>query len=155
MTLVIRAYTVADTLNIVQLFHDTVHAINRQHYSPEQLQAWAPEAMDGQRWEQRLADHHTLVAELNGVVVGFGDFAADGHLDCFYGHKDYQRMGIGSQLLAALEQAAQDQGIRCFWTEASITARPFFERRGFVVLQEQQVMQRGVAFTNYRMEKQI
>lgn len=35
----------------------------------------------------------------------------------------------------------------------SVTARPFFERHGFVVLAEQQVIvPGGVALTNYRME---
>jgi hypothetical protein len=39
------------------------------------------------------------------------------------------------------------------FTEASITARPFFEAEGFVVLSPQVVISRGVEFVNYRMER--
>jgi len=39
------------------------------------------------------------------------------------------------------------------FTEASITARPFFEAQGFAVLAPQVVRCRGVEFVNYRMER--
>ena len=38
-------------------------------------------------------------------------------------------------------------------THASITAKPFFEKRGYVMLKEQQVFRKGIALTNYIMEK--
>ena len=38
-------------------------------------------------------------------------------------------------------------------THASITARPFFEKRGYQVLRAQQVERRGILLTNYIMEK--
>jgi len=39
-------------------------------------------------------------------------------------------------------------------THASITARPFFEKRCYKVVLEQQVERRGVLLTNFVMEKQ-
>ncbi len=155
MAMIIRKYTPADTQQIMDLFYDTVHAINRQHYSAAQVAAWAPRAMNSHQWGRSLSHHHTYVAEVQSMIVGFGDFADNGHLDRFYCHKDYQGVGVGTQLLAALEQAAKTQGITCLVTEASITAKPFFEKRGFVVVNEQQVIFRGVTFTNYVMEKEL
>ena len=38
-------------------------------------------------------------------------------------------------------------------THASITARPFFEKRGYRVVKEQQVERRGIRLTNFVMEK--
>ena len=38
-------------------------------------------------------------------------------------------------------------------THASITARPFFEKRGYTVIKEQQVERQGVLLTNFVMEK--
>ena len=38
-------------------------------------------------------------------------------------------------------------------THASITARPFFEKRGYRVVKEQQVERHGVLLTNFVMEK--
>jgi putative acetyltransferase len=39
------------------------------------------------------------------------------------------------------------------FTEASITAKPFFQRMGFSVVKEQEVSRRGETFINYAMEK--
>ena len=41
------------------------------------------------------------------------------------------------------------------FTEASVTARPFFERRGFRVVRERRVARRGVQLTNFAMEKPL
>ena len=42
-----------------------------------------------------------------------------------------------------------------FRVEASITARPFFESRGFVALARQVVSLRGIDFVNDRMERRL
>ena len=153
--MLIRRYTPADTEPIVELFYDTVHTVNIRHYSQDQVDVWAPVEPDLDRWRQSLANHHTYVANDRGTVAGFADFEDDGHLDRFYVHKDYQGTGVGTMLLAALEAAARERGVTRFFAEASITARPFFERRGYVVLREQQVVRCGVTFTNYVVEKTL
>ena len=38
-------------------------------------------------------------------------------------------------------------------THSSITARAFFEQRGYRVIQEQTVIRNGISLTNYSMEK--
>lgn len=87
------------------------------------------------------------------TVVGFTDLEPDGHLDMMFVHAAHQRAGIATALLATVEAAACTQGLRRIFTEASITARPFFERRGFSVIARQSVEKRGQHFTNFRMEK--
>ena len=86
-------------------------------------------------------------------MVGFADLEADGHLDCMYVHADYQRRGVASRLLSEVEAAGKAQGLNRLYSEVSITARPFFERRGFRVIAPQLVTARGQEFLNYRMEK--
>ncbi len=105
----------------------------------------------------RNPDHRKLpyIAEENGEIVGFGELEVDGHIDCFYCHSKYQRKGIGLKLLNYLENTAKLQGIKRLYTEASITAKPFFQNQGFSVIREQQVERRGVWFKNYVMEKYI
>ena len=48
---------------------------------------------------------------------------------------------------------ARRAGLTRLFTEASITARPFFEAQGFAVLAQHVVMCRGTEFVNYRMER--
>ncbi len=52
---------------------------------------------------------------------------------------------------AIFQKAKQDKIIRVY-AEVSITARPFFEKQGFIVTKEQTVLLEGVSLTNYKME---
>lgn len=72
-----------------------------------------------------------------------------GYLDRLYIHKDYQEMGIATRLCNELEKLVQGNVV----THASITAKPFFEKRGYTVLKKQQVERHGIYLTNYIMEK--
>lgn len=64
-------------------------------------------------------------------------------------HKDYQSQGIATALCDALEAAVPGN----ITTHASITAKPFFEKRGYQVRREQTVFRFGVGLTNFVMEK--
>ena len=90
-----------------------------------------------------------MVAEGNGVQTGFGDIDETGYLDHLYVHADYQRKGIAAALCRELAQAVSGKIV----THASITAKPFFEKRGFQVVREQQVERQGIFLTNFVMEK--
>ena len=93
------------------------------------------------------------VAEMAGQPVGFAELEASGHIDRVYVSADQQRCGIGRSLLSAVVSEAQRLDVARLFTEASITARPFFGSQGFVVLASQVVMRGGVEFVNYRMER--
>jgi putative acetyltransferase len=63
--------------------------------------------------------------------------------------------GIASRLYDAVEAAAREQGISSLFTEASELARRLFEHKGFMVLERQDLVIRGVAIHNYRMAKTL
>ena len=69
--------------------------------------------------------------------------------------KDAVGRGVGSRLYLAVEQVARKRGLGRIFTEASITARPFFERQGFRVVGEQAVVRRGVRPATFAMEKYL
>lgn len=151
----IRAYDAGDAPGIVRLFYETVHSVNRTDYSDKQVEAWAPGVPDAEEWHARMSERLTLVAEEGGEVVGFAELEEDGHLDMLYLRKDAVRRGVGQRLYRAVEQEARGQGLGRIFTEASVTARPFFERQGFRVTQAQTVLVRGVSLTNFAMEKYL
>lgn len=146
----LRPYTPQDLEAILALFYHTVHAVNARHYALEQLDAWADGRPDARRWDASLRAHHSLVAWLDGEIVGFADMDETGYLDRLYVHADHQGQGIATALCDALEGASPAP---VFLTHASITARPFFEKRGYRVVREQQVERKGILLTNYVMEK--
>ena len=151
LAVTLRPYRPEDCPALAALFYETVHTVNAAHYTPAQLDAWAPACgPDLAAWDKSFRAHRTLVAELDGRLAGFGDLdPAAGYLDRLYVHKDLQGRGVATALCNALEEAAAGPGV----THASVTARPFFARRGYRVLRAQQVERRGVTLANYVMEK--
>jgi putative acetyltransferase len=149
----IRRFRQEDAAQVAQLFQETVRTINIRDYSSSQVTAWAPDDLHFRDWATVCAERFTYVADEAGLIAGFGELEADGHIDCFYCHKDYQGCGVGRQIYQAIETQALELGLQRLFVEASITAKPFFERMGFAVLQEQQVRRRGETFTNFVMEK--
>ncbi|HKH75427.1 MAG TPA: GNAT family N-acetyltransferase [Rubrobacteraceae bacterium] len=151
----IRPYEAKDAPEIVRLFYETIRSVNLADYSQEQVEAWAPEVPDPEVWNARLSGRRTLVAEEEGEVVGFAELESDGYLDTFYCRKDLVGRGVGSRLYRAVEQVALTLGCGRLFTEASITARPFFERHGFRAIRERMAVRRGVELTNFAMEKRL
>ena len=52
-----------------------------------------------------------------------------------------------------IEKYALQKGFHRITTESSITARQFFERRGYIAVREQRIERSGVALGNFMMEK--
>ena len=146
----LRLYRSEDCPALARLFYDTVHTVNARDYTPEQLNAWADGHVDLATWDASFLAHHTLVAEENGEILGFADMDGAGYLDRLYVHKDHQGRGVATALCSALEAACP---VKNFTTHASLTARPFFESRGYQVLRRQTVVRHGIPLDNYVMEK--
>lgn len=151
----IRQYRPQDCREMAELFYNTVHTVNAADYTEEQLFAWADGNVDIQAWDKSFREHTTYVA-VEGAghrerIVGFADMDSTGYLDRLYVHRDFQRCKIASILCDRLER---DLCGRRFVTHASVTARPFFEKRGYHVVREQQVERKGVMLTNYVMVKE-
>lgn len=146
----IRRYNRADLAGIIRLFHDTVHNVNIKDYTQEQVDVWAPENVDIEKWDQTLSEHHAFVALNYFKIIGFGDIDDSGYLDRLYVHSDYQRQGVATLLCDTLESVVEAGVI--IRTHASITAKPFFEKRGYEVVKEQFVERKGIFLKNYVME---
>ncbi|WP_041739345.1 GNAT family N-acetyltransferase [Calothrix sp. PCC 6303] len=149
----IRLFQEQDAEQIALLFHQTVREVNIRDYSLNQVKAWAPDNIYFRNWFKTCSEKLTYVAESEGLVIGFGELELNGHIDCFYCHKNSQRIGVGKKIYSAIQTKAQELHINRLYTEASITAKPFFLNMGFKVVKEQNVQCRGEIFMNYAMEK--
>ncbi|MBF0206615.1 MAG: GNAT family N-acetyltransferase [Oligoflexia bacterium] len=169
----LRKYQLPDAASISQLFYDTIHQINSKDYSDKQIGAWAPYVQDSKFWDDRMKNCHAYVAESGNEVIGFINlklnlklnwgtdlgsilglnFESACYLDCLYVHWEWQNRGVATLLLKSVEDIAVAFGLKKIITEASITARSFFERKGFLLIKEQLVEKRGVELKNFVMEK--
>ena len=145
-------YRTSDCEKLAELFYNSVHSVNAKDYTEEQRNVWATGKVDFQAWDQSFREYKTIVAVEGDEIVGFGDMDHTGYLDRLFVHKDHQREGIASAICDELECAASGKRIL---THASITARPFFEKRGYSVITEQQVVRNDVSLTNYLMGKEL
>ncbi|MBN8252274.1 GNAT family N-acetyltransferase [Priestia flexa] len=133
------------------MFQQTIKTINREHYSTEQLDIWSGQA----GWINRLEQDVTFVATIQTYIVGFITMKDDGLIDLLYVHKNFQRQGVATALLKAVEERAYTLGLTALQTEASITAEPFFEVRGFHIVKKQLKKVQEIAYTNYYMTKSL
>lgn len=148
--MLIRPYQSSDCRELTELFYNTVHTVNAKDYSKEQLDAWATGQVDLKKWDQSLQEHFSIVAVDDDIIAGFGDIDKTGYLDRLYVHSGYQGKGIATAICNRLEAAVEENIV----THASITARPFFEKRGYRVVKEQQVERQGILLTNFVMAKE-
>lgn len=156
MNINIRYLKPEDIDTCIKLFQETVHSVNASDYTADQLEIWAPKIIKPENeWWQTLLQNISLVAEINDEIVGFIDMTHTGYLDRLFVHKDYQRKGIAAALLRELENMARQQSISEITTEASITAKPFFEAKGYQVSKEQRKLFGNTEFINYIMKKKI
>jgi putative acetyltransferase len=89
------------------------------------------------------------------MIVGFANLDGKDYVDQLYVHKGLQRKRIATRLLGDIEREARQRGAQRLWTQSSVTAKRFFERQGFVVLQAQRVAHNGQTFDNFAMEKPL
>ena len=77
--MLLRNYVKTDCAQLARLFYDTVHTVNAKDYTQEQLAAWATGKVNLEAWNESLQAHHTVVAEMDGKIVGFGDMDEIGY----------------------------------------------------------------------------
>ncbi|MEZ8884133.1 MULTISPECIES: GNAT family N-acetyltransferase [Vibrio] len=149
----IRNYQASDDKALWEIFFHTVRNVNVRDYSQQQVEAWAPSSFDFALWQKRMNGLQPFVAELDGCVVGYTDLQPNGLIDHFFCHHEYQGKGVGKALMEHVFTVGRVRGVSRYFSEVSITARPFYEHLGFKVVNEQEVEMRGVKLTNYVMEK--
>ena len=127
----IRIAQQSDALELMSLFQETVLHINKRDYSEAEVADWASCGNDLSRIKEMIKTHNFIV------------------------HKDFQGKGIATILLNEIERYATARGIMRITSEVSLTARPFFEKRGYIVEVEQKRKANQLYLTNFWMAKRL
>ena len=136
-----------------RLFSDTVVNVNIKDYSEQQISTWSGRSQSLLSREDFLDALYTLVAVEDDAIVGYGNISRDGYIDHLYTHKDFQRRGIASAICDELERHAYNSGAESFTAHVSVTALPFFIRRGYHVVKELGAKIDGISLTNFLCKK--
>lgn len=131
---VVRAATLADTepaLYVVRQSITLLCGLDHQN-EPATLERWlankTPEHFA--RWLAQ-PDGFLAVAELDGTVRGVGNVVQAGKIHLCYVEPGFERVGLGTALLSALEARAQAWGLSGLTLESSRNAQGFYARHGY------------------------
>lgn len=150
----IRSYQPGDAATIAEIFCRAVHEIASAFYTEEQCLAWSDRAPNMPHWEKRCERKQPFVAVVGDRVAGFLELEPDGHIDCAYVHPDFQRRGMMTALVQHALAVAKTRRNERVYVEASLCAKPLFEKLGFANLGENVVMIKGATLVNYTMAKE-
>jgi putative acetyltransferase len=128
----LRPFLPADAPILAEIFRNSIEELTADDYSPAQQEAWMATADDAEAFAKRLGDSLTLVGTLEGAPVGFIALAGGDKIDMLYVHGAAAGHGVGAVLLDAIEKLAAARGATKLTTDASDTARAFFEKHGYV-----------------------
>jgi putative acetyltransferase len=130
----IRPVKHGDYKEIAELHQETIRSINSKDHSSDLIGAWSAYNTEA-FFRSSDGASKRLVAIKDGKVIGFSDYSSE---DCeirgLYSHKDYTGQGIGSKLLEVSEEALKQSGCKNIILESTITARQFYENRGYKIV---------------------
>ena len=150
----IRTLDEKDVLQMRDLFCATVLNVNTRDYTEEEAKDWASCGERTERWKELLAYNQYVGAfDEHDCLVGFASMNKDGYLHSMFVHKDFQHKGIATQLLWEVERIARQYGVVHITSEVSLTARPFFEKKGYEVVKIQKCQANKLKLTNFVMRK--
>jgi len=133
MEIVIRHATAADAEAVHKIVLLALLETNARDYPPsviERLLLTLPDKV-----ASNLETWCAFVAIVNERVVGTGSLNGQ-TVTSVYVHPDYQGRSIATKLMDAVESAANAQSQRTLSVQSSVTAKAFYAKRGFKIVQE-------------------
>jgi putative acetyltransferase len=151
----LRPYLAADAARCADIFRDSIEESTGEDYSADQREAWAAKADNEEAFAARLVKALTLIALVDGEAAGFASLRGASDLDMLYVDPRFARHGVGAALVDALARLAQARGAELLTSEVSDTARPLFERQGFVAQRRNLVQIDDQWLANTTMTKRL
>ena len=151
----IRRYLPGEEKALQQIYFEATRRSNSKDYTPEQIERWVAKHADLAEWTSRLVERNPFVAVIDRRPIAFGELEVNGHIDFFYCHPDWEGKGAGSGLMRAITAEAHKLGLKALHTEVSVTAEPFFTKKGFQTVEERVPVICGAPAKQFIMRKDI
>jgi putative acetyltransferase len=151
----LRPYLPTDLPLLAEIRFEAIEELTVDDYDDAQRRAWASAIDDDEAFARSLAKGLTLVASIGGGPVGFISLQDGGQIDQLYVHPAVARTGVASALVDAIEKLAASRGTTTLVTDASDTAKPFFEAHGYHAMHRNTIEIEGEYLGNTRMTKTL
>jgi GNAT superfamily N-acetyltransferase len=133
MEIVIRRATAADAEAVHKIVLLALLETNARDYPPSVIDRLVLTLPD--KVASNLETWRAFVAIVNERVVGTGSLNGQ-TVSSVYVHPDYQGRGIATKLMDAVENVANVQSLGTLSVQSSVTAKPFYTKRGFKIVRE-------------------
>ncbi|MEY8706960.1 GNAT family N-acetyltransferase [Bacteroides faecichinchillae] len=151
-----REATISDIEILKELYKETVLTINIKDYSLEEVRDWASCGENIPHWIELINNLYFIIA-LNETnqAIGFASLRKDGYLHSMFVHAKFQQKGVATFLLSEIEKYAINHQIEIITSEVSLTAKSFFESKGYYIQYEQKRLANQLCLTNFVMKKHL
>ena len=110
--LILRSFRPSDAIGLAMLYHRAVRDGAAGKYDAAQRTAWSPDVPTHEGWRAHVEDAMTIVAERDGVLLGFMTLDVDNaYLDFAYVAPEVMGQGVASALYAIIEGRARVHGL--------------------------------------------
>ena len=140
---------------IANIFRDAIYRTAAGYYSQEQILAWCPREIDYHYWKWRCELKRPFVYWRNDNAVGFIELDYNGHIDCHYVSPEYNRQGIGGELLRHVIQISEELNMDKIFVEASHGAKGLYLKNGFMEICLNKVLRNGVIIDHWILERKV
>jgi putative acetyltransferase len=113
---------------LIELQSHALKTLCARDYDPQQIAALVSDQANG----RKVMDELLFVADVDGQPIGFSALIkTQSQIGAVYVHPDWVRQGVGTKLVAAIEEAAMQRQIRKLRVLSSLTAVPFYRSQNY------------------------
>lgn len=151
MSFAIREATEKDILNISVLIQENTDQVTTNNYSSVQKKVWKI-ANEPEQIKQQLMERQVFCCFQGEALVGVIGLKETEVVGLYVDHRQLGK-GIGKRLLLHLESYAREMGARVLTLSATPAGRPFYEKNGFVSVENVDVIIDNTVFVETLMRK--
>jgi putative acetyltransferase len=149
----IREYEFSDAEAHAEVHERSVRGLASEDYPEEVIEAWGNREPEDSPLEEEKT---RFVAEEDGEIIGFGDYNSEtNELSGLYVKPEHSGEGVGQKLLEKLEEDARENGLDRLWCKSTVTARGFYLKHGYELVEETTHEVDSVEMTAFKMEKEL
>jgi len=131
----IREASGDDALAVLNLHQRSVLGLCIHDYTQEQIKSWLSQS-SLEKYKIRLEIHRSYIAELDDKIAGYLRWNPETNELCsIFVDPDFIRQGIATCLMRIAEEDAVKHNANELWLDASLTAVPFYEARGWTYVE--------------------
>jgi putative acetyltransferase len=159
MNYIIRKTKLEDMKAVEDAHRRSILKICSKDYTPDQIEKFAGVKYTSDIWENSVNNEYHIVVEVDGNIEGMCHAKiredGDGEIVGLYFTEEVAGKGIGREIVEMAFDYLDQFSPKKIVLTGTVTAKPFYEKMGFVEVEEKKINIRGADLTCFRMEKII